>query len=52
VLDWQTIAVVLIVAAAVLFLLRQFVLPRRRRSRPAQTFVPLGDVRKRDDRRH
>ena len=34
------------------FLLGQFVLPRRRRSRPAQTFIPLRDVRKRDDRCH
>lgn len=48
-MDWQTFAVSLIVAAAVLYLARRFVLPSRRRERPARTFIPLSKVKRRDD---
>jgi len=50
--DWQGVAVVLIVLGAVAFLVLRVVGGRRRRSRPAQTFIPLDRVRKRDDECH
>ena len=51
-MDWQTIAVVLVVAAAATFLVRRVSGARRRRPTSAQTFVPLERVRKRDDTCH
>ena len=44
---WQSVAVVVVVAAAILFLVLRLsgVRPGRRR-RPAQTFVPLATLRK------
>ena len=50
-MDWQSLAVVAIVAVAVVFLISRFVVPRRR-GKPASTFVPLGEVKKRQDRCH
>jgi hypothetical protein len=43
---WQEIAVVLIVSAAVLFVLRRFGLIARRRRREPVSFVPLASLRK------
>jgi hypothetical protein len=43
---WQGLAVVLIVAAAVLYLVSRFVSIRRGRRRPAQSFVPLSQLKK------
>jgi hypothetical protein len=43
---WQEIAVVLIVSAAVLFVLRRFGLIGRRRRREPVSFVPLASLRK------
>jgi hypothetical protein len=43
---WQEIAVVLIVSAAVLFVLRRFGLIARRRRRERVSFVPLASLRK------
>lgn len=51
-MDWQSVAVVAIVAVAVVFLISRFVVPPRRRGKPASTFVPLGEVKKRQDRCH
>lgn len=51
-LDWQTFGVAVVVAAALFYLVRRFVLPSRRRQRPAQTFIPLSDVKRRDDNCH
>jgi predicted MFS family arabinose efflux permease len=51
-LDWQSLAVVAIVAAAVVFLISRFVVPPRRRRKPGSTFVPLSAVKKRQDRCH
>jgi hypothetical protein len=45
-MSWQSIAVVLAVAAAVLFLVVRFAGVRLRRNRPAQTFVPLSTLKK------
>jgi hypothetical protein len=45
-MDWQTIAVALIVCGAVAFLLRR-VVGRRRRQASAQSFVPLSSLKKR-----
>lgn len=45
----QDLAVLLIVGAALLFLVRRIVGRRRRRQQPAQTFVPLASIRKRQD---
>ncbi|HXE81374.1 MAG TPA: hypothetical protein VNK41_11515 [Vicinamibacterales bacterium] len=50
--DWQSIAVVLIVAGAFAFLVVRVTGTRRRRSPPAETFVPLDQVRKRSDGCH
>jgi hypothetical protein len=44
--SWQSIAVVLVVAAAVAFLVARAVGIRVRRKRPAQTFVPLSSLKK------
>jgi hypothetical protein len=51
-MDWQTLAVAVVVAAALLYLMRRFVLPSPRRQRPVQTFIPLSDVKRRDDSCH
>jgi hypothetical protein len=45
-MSWQSVAVVLAVAAAVLFLVVRFAGVRLRRNRPAQTFVPLSSLKK------
>lgn len=50
--DWQTLGVAVVVAAALFYLMRRFVLPSRRRQRPAQTFIPLSNVKRRDDSCH
>ena len=50
-MDWQTLGVAVVVAAALFYLMRRFVLPSRRQ-RPAQTFIPLSDVKRRDDSCH
>jgi hypothetical protein len=51
-MGWQDFAVLLVVAGAVVFLLRRFVMPSPGRPRPQSTFIPLGDVKRRDDRSH
>jgi len=45
-MDWQNIAVALIVCGAVAFLLRR-VVGRRRRRASAQSFVPLSSLKRR-----
>jgi hypothetical protein len=45
-MGWQEIAVALVIAVAVLFLLDRVVGLRRRRKRPAQSFVPLAQLKK------
>jgi len=45
-MGWQELAVVLIVAGAVMYLVSRFITPRRAK-KGAQTFVPLASVRKR-----
>lgn len=45
-MGWQELAVALVVAGAVLFLLDRVVGLRRRRKRTAQSFVPLSQLRK------
>jgi hypothetical protein len=45
-MTWQDIAVFIVVAAAVLFLIGRNVNLRRRRGRPAETFVPLTALKK------
>jgi hypothetical protein len=45
-MSWQSIAVVLVVLAAVGFLVARVVGVRLRRNRPAQTFVPLSTLKK------
>jgi hypothetical protein len=45
-MSWQTLAVVIVVAAAVAFLVARAVGVRLRRNRPAQTFVPLSSLKK------
>jgi hypothetical protein len=45
-MSWQSVAVVLAVAAAVLFLVVRFAGVRLRLNRPAQTFVPLSSLKK------
>jgi uncharacterized membrane-anchored protein YhcB (DUF1043 family) len=51
-MDWQTLGVAVVVGAALFYLVRRFVLPSRRRQRPAQTFIPLSNVKRRDDSCH
>jgi hypothetical protein len=48
-MDWQAAGVAVIVSGAVWFLAQRMFLVRRRRKRPAQTFVPLSSIRKRPD---
>jgi uncharacterized membrane-anchored protein YhcB (DUF1043 family) len=50
-MTWQDVAVALIVGAALLFLVSRVVRMRRRRSRPAQSFVPLTQLKKSRDER-
>jgi hypothetical protein len=45
-MTWQDVAVFIVVAAAVLFLIGRNFNLRRRRSRPAETFVPLTSLKK------
>jgi hypothetical protein len=45
-MTWQDVAVFILVAGAVLFLVARNVNRRRRRSRPAETFVPLTSLKK------
>ena len=44
-MDWQAVAVAVVVAAAVLFLAARFLLPRRPR-KGTQTFIPLSTLKK------
>lgn len=46
-MDWQEIAVALVVIGALAFLVRKVV--ARRTEKPARGFVPLGDVKKKPD---
>ena len=48
---WQDLAVALIVAGALVYLVSRFVSIRRRRRRPAQTFVPLATLQKKAEPR-
>jgi hypothetical protein len=50
-MGWQDYAVLVVVACAVVFLLRRFVMPSRR-PRPQSTFIPMGEVKRRSDRCH
>lgn len=45
-MNWQEIGVAIVVAGAVAFLVSR-VIGRRRREKPAQTFVPLSSIRTR-----
>jgi len=45
-MTWQDVAVFIVVACALLFLIGRNVNLRRRRSRPAETFVPLTSLKK------
>jgi hypothetical protein len=45
-MTWQDVAVFVVVAGAVIFLIGRNVNLRRRRSRPAETFVPLTTLKK------
>jgi hypothetical protein len=45
-MTWQDIAVFIVVAGAVLYLVGRNVNLRRRRSRPAETFIPLTTLKK------
>ena len=49
-MTWQELAVAVIVACAVAFLLRRFV-GRRGPRKPAETFVPLSSLRSSGDER-
>jgi hypothetical protein len=49
-MGWQQIAVALIVAGAVMFLLRRLV-GRRQRKGTAETFVPLSQLRRKKPQR-
>ena len=44
-MDWQSVAVVIVVAAAAAFLIVRLTGIRRRRHRPAETFVPLSSLK-------
>jgi hypothetical protein len=43
-MDWQDLVVFLIVGAALAFLMNRLVGNRRRRAKPAETFIPLAKV--------
>jgi hypothetical protein len=45
-MTWQDVAVFIVVAGAVLFLMGRNINLRRRRERPAETFVPLTALKK------
>jgi hypothetical protein len=45
-MTWQDVAVFIVVAGAVLFLVGRNVNLRRRRGRPAETFVPLTALKR------
>jgi len=45
-MTWQDVAVFIVIAGAVLFLVGRNVNLRRRRRRPAETFVPLTALKK------
>ena len=51
-MGWQEAAVIVIVLGAIAFLVARIAGVRRRSSKPAETFVPLDRVRKRDDGCH
>jgi hypothetical protein len=51
-MGWQDVGVLVVVASAAVFVLRRFVLPARPRSRPQQTFIPLEQVKRRNDECH
>jgi hypothetical protein len=56
-MTWQDVAVFIVVTGAVLFLLGRNLNLRRRRGRPAETFVPLTALKKssakdKDDEQH
>lgn len=44
-MGWQDFAVMAVVAGALFYLVSRFVTIRRRRRQPAQTFVPLAQLR-------
>jgi hypothetical protein len=44
-MSWQDVAVFAVVGAAVLFLAGRNVDLRRRRKKPAETFIPLASLR-------
>jgi hypothetical protein len=46
-MGWQDLAVFVVVASAVLFLVGRNVTLRRKRERPAETFIPLTALKKR-----
>lgn len=50
-MDWQQAGVWVIVGGAVLFLIGRIVGLRRRRSRQAQSFVPIAALKKSRDAR-
>ena len=45
-MGWQDVGVWIVVAGAVLFLVGRNVNLRRRRKKPAQTFIPLSSLRR------
>lgn len=45
-MTWQSLAVLLVVGAAIFFLVARVVGIQLRRRRPAQTFVPLSSLKK------
>jgi hypothetical protein len=46
-MTWQDVAVFVVVAGAVLFLVGRNVTLRRKRKRPSETFIPLTALKKR-----
>jgi hypothetical protein len=46
-MGWQDVAVLLVVACALAFLARRFLMSPRRRPRPQQTFIPVQNVKRR-----
>jgi hypothetical protein len=45
-MTWQDVAVFIVVAGAVLFLMGRNINLRRRRGRPAETFIPLTALKR------
>jgi hypothetical protein len=48
-MGWQDVGVLVVVASAAVFLIRRFGAPSRPRSRPQETFIPLEQVKRRND---